>query len=114
MKGFNMLKNMEKKGNNQFVWGCGKDNLKTMNSDILRKADPPIPISSMLWGLLKDIVKDSEKNLRVKWSIIEQILSFDHVHAQFVTLSGKQFLTFHSSWCSTRVNPWTAGVFNLY
>jgi hypothetical protein len=68
--GFTLLKYMERKGNNQFVWGAAKDKLKTINSDIIRVVDPPIPVSSRLWGLPKDVVKDIEKRMRVKWSII--------------------------------------------
>lgn len=72
--GYSLLKYMERKGNNQFVWGSGKDTLKTVNTDILRRVDPPIPVSSRLWGLPKDVVKDIEKRMRVKWSIIEQFM----------------------------------------
>jgi hypothetical protein len=35
--GFTLLKYMERKGQNQFMWGSMKDTLKTINSDILRK-----------------------------------------------------------------------------
>jgi hypothetical protein len=41
-EGYTLLKYMERKGNNQFVWGSGKDTLKTINKDILCIADPPI------------------------------------------------------------------------
>ncbi len=57
MEGYALLKYMERKGNNQFVWGIGKDTLKTINKDILCIVDPPIPVSSRLWGLPKDDVK---------------------------------------------------------
>jgi len=50
---------MERKGNNQFVWGSGKDTLKTINKDIICIVDPPIPVSR-LWGLPKDVVKSIE------------------------------------------------------
>jgi hypothetical protein len=66
--GYSLQKHMERKGNNQFVWGSWKDTLKTVNTDILRRVDPQIPVSSRLWGLPKDI----EKRMRVKWSFIEQ------------------------------------------
>ena len=69
-EGYTLLKYMERKGNNQFVWGSGKDTLKTINKDILCIVDPPIPVSSRLWGLPKDVVKSIEKILRVKWSIL--------------------------------------------
>jgi hypothetical protein len=69
-EGYTLLKYMERKGNNQFVWGSGKDTLKTINKDILCIVDPPIPVSSRLWGLPKDVVKNIEKILRVKWSIL--------------------------------------------
>ena len=68
--GFTMLKYMERKGRNQFVWGTAKDTLKTNNKDIVRQVDPPVPVSSRLWGLDKDEVKDVENRMRVKWSII--------------------------------------------
>jgi hypothetical protein len=35
----------ERKGNNQFVWGSGKDTLKTINKYILRDVDRP----SLCW-----------------------------------------------------------------
>jgi len=41
--GFTLLKYMERKGENQFVWGDGKDTLKTIDKDILRIVDPPSP-----------------------------------------------------------------------
>lgn len=70
-QGFTLLKYMERKGKNQFVWGEKKDTLKTINRDILRKVDPPIPVSSRLWGLPKEIEKEIDKLMRVKWSIID-------------------------------------------
>jgi hypothetical protein len=69
-EGHTLLKYMERKGNNQLVRGSGKDTLKTINKDILSIVDPPIPVSSRLWGLPKDVVKSIEKILRVKWSIL--------------------------------------------
>jgi hypothetical protein len=60
---------MQRIGHNQFVWGKG-DILKTINSDILLKTEPPIPVSSRYWGLPKDVVKTLDKMLRVKWFII--------------------------------------------
>jgi hypothetical protein len=68
--GFTLLKYMERKGHNQFVWGNGKDTLKTINSDVLMVIDPPIPVSSRLWGLPKEVVKEIEKLKRVKWFFI--------------------------------------------
>jgi hypothetical protein len=68
--GFTLLKYMEIKGHNQFVRGSGKDSLKTINSDVLRVIDPPIPVSSRLWGVPKDVVKEIEKLKRVKWFFI--------------------------------------------
>ncbi len=70
-EGFTLLVYMERKGPNQFMWGTTRDSLKTINRDILLRVDPPIPVSSRLMGLPKNIVKDIEKLLRVKWSIIE-------------------------------------------
>jgi hypothetical protein len=58
-EGYSLLKYMNKVGNNQFVWGSD-DTLKTINSDIMMKVDPPIPISSRLWGLPKEVVKEIE------------------------------------------------------
>ena len=68
--GFTMLKYMERRGDNQFVWGTTKDTLKTNNKDILIKVDPPVPVSSRLFGLPKTVVKEVEMILRVMWSII--------------------------------------------
>ena len=36
--------------------------------------EPPVPISSRFLGLPKDVVKEVEKLLRVKWSIIWIVL----------------------------------------
>jgi hypothetical protein len=58
---------MERKGKNQFVWGSGKE---YTTKDILCIVDPPIPVSSRLWGLPKDVAKSIEKILRVKWFIL--------------------------------------------
>jgi hypothetical protein len=69
-EGFTLLKYMERKGVNQFVWGKVSDRLKTLYTDILLKVEPPIPVSSRLWGLPKDVVKEVEKLFRVLWSII--------------------------------------------
>jgi hypothetical protein len=69
-EGFTLLKYMERKGVNQFVWGKVSDRLKTLHTDILLKVEPPIPVSSRLWGLPKDVVKEVEKLFRVLWSII--------------------------------------------
>jgi hypothetical protein len=73
--GFLLLKYMERKGPNQFVWGS-KDMLKTIDTDILREVEPPIPVSSRLWGLPKDVVKDIDRLMRVKWSIIVLCVTF--------------------------------------
>jgi hypothetical protein len=66
-EGYTLLKYMEKKGNNQFVWGSGK---KYTTKDILCIVDPPIPVSSRLWGLPKDVVKSIEKIRGVKWPVL--------------------------------------------
>ena len=42
----------------------------TLHSDILRKVEPPIPVSSRLWGLPNDVMKEVEKLFRVLWPII--------------------------------------------
>jgi DDE superfamily endonuclease len=68
--GFTLLRYMERRGKNQFVWGQVPDRLKTVDSDILLRVEPPIPISSRHYGLPKDILKEVEKLFRVLWSII--------------------------------------------
>lgn len=68
--GFTLLKYMERRGDNQFVWGKVKDTLKTHNGDILLQVDPPVPVSSRLFGLPKVVVNEVDKLFRVKWSII--------------------------------------------
>jgi hypothetical protein len=68
-EGFTLLKYMDRRGNNLFVWGEANDQLKTINSNILLRVEPPIPITSRYWGLPKD-VKKVEKLFRVLWSII--------------------------------------------
>lgn len=74
--GFTLLRYMERRGFNQFVWGQKVDKLKTINSDIIMKVEPPIPVSSRLYGLPKDTVKKIENIIMVKWSIIPNILSW--------------------------------------
>jgi hypothetical protein len=79
--GFTLLRYMERRGHNQFVWGA-VDTLKTINSDILLKVDPPIPVSSRFWGLPKIVVKEADKLLMVKRSII--ILSLQFICPKYV------------------------------
>jgi hypothetical protein len=67
---------MEKKGANQFVWKS-KDTLRTIDSDILRKVEPPIPVSFRLWGLPEDVVKDVDRLMRATWSIIVLCVTFE-------------------------------------
>jgi hypothetical protein len=69
-EGLTLLKYMERRGNNQFLWGPTCDRLKTLDCDILLRVEPPIPVSSRLWGLPKDVLKEVEKLFRVLWSII--------------------------------------------
>jgi len=68
--GFTLLKYMERRGENQFVWGANKDTLKTHNGDILMQVDPPVPVSSRLFGLPKIVYNEVDKLYRVKWFII--------------------------------------------
>jgi hypothetical protein len=44
-----------------------RDTLKTNNQDILLKVEPPVPVSSRLFGLSKNVVAEVEKLFRVKW-----------------------------------------------
>ena len=67
--GFTMLKYMERRGRNSFVWGTTRDTLKTNNRDIVRAVDPPIPVSSRLFGLPKDVLKDIEMFMSLKWVV---------------------------------------------
>ncbi len=71
-EGFTLLKYIERKDMNQVVWGKKLDRLKTLHTDILLKEEPPIPVSSRLWGLPKDVAKEVEKLFRMLWSIIFQ------------------------------------------
>ncbi len=73
--GFTLLKYMERSGPNQFVWGC-KDTLKKINTDILREVEPIIPVSSRLWGLPKDVVKEIDRLLRVKCGLLLFCVSY--------------------------------------
>jgi len=68
------------------VWGSGKDTLKTIHRDILRKVDPPIPVSSRLGGLSKEVAKDVDRFLRVQWSII--VLSLNLLESQTYLTEG--------------------------
>jgi hypothetical protein len=88
-EGLTLLKYMERRGNNQFIWGQVSDKLKTLNSDILLKVEPPIPVSSRLWGLPKNVLKEVERLFRVLWSII---FSFSQIFGRFrvlVALTGR-------------------------
>ncbi len=49
------------------MWGQVRDILKTNNQDILLKVEPPIPVSSRLFGLPINVVAEVEKLFRVKW-----------------------------------------------
>ena len=51
--GFTLLMYMERKGNNQFIWGK-KDLFRTDNKDIICAVDPPVPVSSRAYGLNKE------------------------------------------------------------
>ncbi len=44
--GFTLIKYMDRKVHNKFVWGVCEDIYKTNNSDILLKVDQPIPVVS--------------------------------------------------------------------
>jgi hypothetical protein len=44
--GFTLIKYMDRKVHNKFVWGVREDIYKTKNSDILLKVDQPIPVVS--------------------------------------------------------------------
>jgi hypothetical protein len=69
-EGYILLKYMERKGHNQFIWGKVSDTRKTVDSDILLRIEPPIPVSSRLWGLPKGVLKEIKKLFMVMWSII--------------------------------------------
>jgi hypothetical protein len=75
-EGYILLKYMERKGHNQFIWGKVCDTLKTVDKDILLRIEPPIPVSSRLWGLPKDVLKEVEKLFMVMWSIIFKKITF--------------------------------------
>ena len=68
------------------MWGSEKDTLKTINRDIIRKVDPPIPVPSRLWGLFKQDAKDVDRFLRVQWSII--VLSLNLLESQTYLTEG--------------------------
>jgi len=68
-EGFTLLKYMERKGYNKFVWG-DKDILRTRDSDILMEVDPPLPTNSRFYGLPKEALKKVDTLFMVKWSII--------------------------------------------
>ncbi len=68
-QGFTLIQYMERKGDNKFVWSK-KDMLKTLNTDILLKTEPPIPVSSRgFWGLPQQTLKIVEKLVK-EWSIL--------------------------------------------
>ncbi len=75
-EGYTLLNYMERCGFNQFRWGKKKDVLKTRNSDILLKIDPPIPVSSRYMGLPKNLVDKVYHHFRVQWLFICWNLNF--------------------------------------
>jgi hypothetical protein len=89
-EGLTLLKYMERRGNNQFIWGQTCDRLKTLDSDILLRVEPPIPVSSRLWGLPKDVLKEVEKLFRVLWSIIFIFIIFSNMGFVFNSFCFKQ------------------------
>lgn len=69
LDGFVLIKYMERKGENRFVLS-EKDLLKTLNSDILLKIDPPIPVNNRgFFGLPQDTLKRVELLVK-EWSIL--------------------------------------------
>ncbi len=75
-EGYTLLNYMERCGFNQFRWGKKKDVLKTRNSDILLKIDPPISVSSRYMGLPKNLVDKVYHHFRVQWLFICWNLNF--------------------------------------
>jgi hypothetical protein len=67
-EGLTLLKYMERRGYNQFIWGQVSDKLKTLNTDILLRVEPPIPVSSRLWGLPKNVLKEVERLFRLAYN----------------------------------------------
>jgi len=70
VKGFTLLKYMDRAGVNQLYWGERADIYITRNKDILLKMDPPIPVSSRFMGLPENIIAKVCHHLSVKWSFI--------------------------------------------
>jgi hypothetical protein len=68
-EGYTLVKYMEKKGHNRFLWGA-QDMLKCRNNDILLLVDPPIPVSNRHMGLPAATLKSVETIFRVLWSTI--------------------------------------------
>ena len=66
-EGFTLLKYMDRKGDNKFVWGKD-DLLKTKDTDIISKVSAPIKVSSRFLGLSKDDFHKIVK-IMVNWSI---------------------------------------------
>lgn len=56
-EGFTLLRYMQRKGPNQFVWGEKVDTLKTINEDILSKLPPPHPC---VWQALRPFQRGCE------------------------------------------------------
>ena len=53
VEGFTLLVYMERRGNNQFIWGK-QDVLRTNNKDIICSVGAPVPVSSRAHGLTKE------------------------------------------------------------
>ena len=67
-EGYTLLKYMEKKGDNQFIWGK-LDLLKTSDEDILLEVDPPIPVTTHYLGL-------NQKDYKKMRNIVENMVYF--------------------------------------
>jgi NADH:ubiquinone oxidoreductase subunit F (NADH-binding) len=56
-----VLKYLERRGENQFVWGQVTETLKTNNQNTLLKVEPPVPVSSGVFGLPNNVVAEVDK-----------------------------------------------------
>jgi hypothetical protein len=69
VRGFTLIRYMERLGKNQFRWPTRADRLRTNNMDILLEVDPPIPVvSDRIFGLAKDDELKAEALFKVTWS----------------------------------------------
>ena len=81
-EGFTLLKYMKRCGENKFLWEEEEEDvLKTNNIDIIRKINPPIPVSNRFLGVEKNVF-DEITNIVNQWYCL--ITFYPTIFGQFI------------------------------